>query len=326
MNINIDRKSKLPIYVQMKEQISSVIKREGLKDLRLPTQRELSENLNISRNTVSMAYAELEKEGIIQTHIGKGTFVTSPDKNLEGKTKKEILLRNIEHSVEEALGIGFSLDEYSTSVRKFIKEKKELMKYIKLVFVECNIEQTIYFSKHLQLDPHIKIIPVILFDIKNKNPKTMKEIDNADLIVTSFYHLDELKDILKECKDKIYGISLTLQMNTIVEIARVSDVSSIGIVTTSKQFREELMRSLDEVGVKFKKIFRLTNPSCNQLKQVVGKVDTVISSPQWRKEVARVIEESKRPVSIIEFVYTPDNTSINNLKIVLLELRKGERK
>ncbi|MCK4400702.1 GntR family transcriptional regulator [bacterium] len=325
MNLNIDRKSKLPIYVQMKEQINNIIKKEGLKDLRLPTQRELSENLNISRNTVSMAYAELEKEGIIQTHIGKGTFITSPE-NFIGLSKREILLRNIEHSVEEALRMEFSLDEYLIRVRKFIKEKKELMKYVRLVFVECNIEQTIYFSKHLRLDPHIKIIPIVLSDVRNKNPKAIKEINGANLIITSFYHLDELKDLLKECRDKIYGISLTLQMNTIVDIARVSDVSSIGIVTTSEKFREELIRSLDEIGVRFKKIFRLTNPSCSQLKQVVGKVDTVISSPQWRKEVARVIEQSKRQVSIIEFVYTPDNTSINNLRVMVLELRKKERK
>ena len=92
IKINIDRKSKLPIYVQIKEQISDIIKRERLKDMRLPTQRELSEYLNISRNTVSMAYAELEKEGIIQTHIGKGTFVTGSDRNLEGKTKKGKLI------------------------------------------------------------------------------------------------------------------------------------------------------------------------------------------------------------------------------------------
>lgn len=320
--ITINKKSKLPIYAQIKDQIMDLVKKKKIKSLQLPTERELSQNLNISRNTVSMAYAELEKEGIIRTQIGKGTFVAAPDKNLAMQTQKDILLRSIEHSVEEALGIGFSLDEYLKEVREFIKEKKKMMRYVKLVFAECNVEQTIYFSKNLNLDPHIKIMPVIIADIKNRHPQTMKEIADADLIVTSFYHLDELKDTLPLYQDKLYGISLTPRLTSIVEIAKVSNKESISIVTTSKQFREEVLRSLNEIDLKFKNIFKLVNPSQEQLKEVTDKVDTIIVSPQWRRQVEQIMEKRKKKINLVEFVYSPDKTSINNLKIMLLEQRK----
>lgn len=65
-----------PIYIQIKNHIKDMIKKgfiaEGSK---LPSTRELSSLLNVSRNSVINAYEELEYEGTIYSVKGKGTFV-----------------------------------------------------------------------------------------------------------------------------------------------------------------------------------------------------------------------------------------------------------
>lgn len=74
----IDLKSTKPIYEQiidfMKEQSLKGNLKEGDK---LPSVRQLASQLQVNPNTVSKAYIELERQKIIETIRGKGTFIKS---------------------------------------------------------------------------------------------------------------------------------------------------------------------------------------------------------------------------------------------------------
>ncbi len=76
---NLNRNSSAPLYSQAKEAIADYIDRAGLQpgDL-LPSERELSEELEISRLTVRKALDSLIREGRIVRQPGKGTFVSQP--------------------------------------------------------------------------------------------------------------------------------------------------------------------------------------------------------------------------------------------------------
>ncbi len=67
----------IPIYVQLREQISAAVGRGELAPgSRLPTMRQVAVALKIDLNTVQRAYAELEREGVLSKLRGVGTFVT----------------------------------------------------------------------------------------------------------------------------------------------------------------------------------------------------------------------------------------------------------
>lgn len=75
--INIDARSSTPIY----EQIINGVKELIIKGIlspgdKLPSVRELANELTTNPNTVSKAYAELERLKIIETLRGRGTFVS----------------------------------------------------------------------------------------------------------------------------------------------------------------------------------------------------------------------------------------------------------
>src|SRR5581483_2161284 len=66
----------VPIYVQLREQILAAIGRGALKPgSQLPTMRQVAVALKIDLNTVQRAYAELERDGILATVRGRGSFV-----------------------------------------------------------------------------------------------------------------------------------------------------------------------------------------------------------------------------------------------------------
>jgi len=81
--IRVDRTSRLSIYKQIKDQIRNMILNSLLPDGgRLPPTRELAKALGINRSTVVTAYNELIAEGLIHSHVGRGTVVSkkNPDK------------------------------------------------------------------------------------------------------------------------------------------------------------------------------------------------------------------------------------------------------
>ena len=76
--ILIDYKSRKPIYEQIIDSIKSLIDSGVLeRDDQLPSVRQLAQELAINPNTIQKAYGELEREGVIYSLKGRGSFVGS---------------------------------------------------------------------------------------------------------------------------------------------------------------------------------------------------------------------------------------------------------
>ena len=80
MNLFINAAGDKPMYEQVKDGIKEAIMNGELKahDL-MPSVRQLAADLNVSMITTKRAYADLEREGLIYTVAGKGTFVKLED-------------------------------------------------------------------------------------------------------------------------------------------------------------------------------------------------------------------------------------------------------
>lgn len=76
MRLKIDRTSKIPMYMQIKNQIRDKIYSKNFpKNYILSSERELSSILKVNRSTVIKAYEELKAEGLVDSKVGRGTFV-----------------------------------------------------------------------------------------------------------------------------------------------------------------------------------------------------------------------------------------------------------
>ncbi|WP_256874487.1 GntR family transcriptional regulator [Nostoc sp. C057] len=77
MNILLERQSPKPIYLQIRDRISHLIKSGALKSGdRLPSIRSLAESLQVNKLTVIEAYNVLEADGIVSARQGSGYFVS----------------------------------------------------------------------------------------------------------------------------------------------------------------------------------------------------------------------------------------------------------
>jgi GntR family transcriptional regulator len=94
MKLKIDPKSPLPLHAQIGEQIQLAIATGALEPgEQLPTVRQLSVDLKVNSNTVARVYAELERQGVLVTFRGRGSFVAErPKVSVDARTRRLRLL------------------------------------------------------------------------------------------------------------------------------------------------------------------------------------------------------------------------------------------
>jgi GntR family transcriptional regulator len=77
MQIHLSRSDERPLYVQIMDAVRRALVRGTLRpDDALPSVRDLASDLRVNPRTVSQAYAELERDGVVRVRHGKGTFVS----------------------------------------------------------------------------------------------------------------------------------------------------------------------------------------------------------------------------------------------------------
>jgi DNA-binding transcriptional MocR family regulator len=82
--LHLQPESHIPLYIQLRDQLRSLVHAGDLRPGdRIPASRELAQILGVHRTTVANAYAELEAEGLIQGHVGRGTFIRSNGNGLK---------------------------------------------------------------------------------------------------------------------------------------------------------------------------------------------------------------------------------------------------
>jgi len=104
MRFHVDFKSGKPVYLQLVDQVKSATASGALRrGAPLPSIRPLAETLRVNRNTVAKAYAELERQRVIETIAGKGCFVSdttgSPYKK---EARLDLLAKDLDAAVVQA--------------------------------------------------------------------------------------------------------------------------------------------------------------------------------------------------------------------------------
>lgn len=107
----LDMRSRKPIYEQLVDKMKELIMNEVIKpDEQLPSVRTLATQLTINPNTIQKAYRELETQGFIYSIKGKGNFV-NPNNQIRDIEKMEVVKKEIEKLIIEALYLGINADE-----------------------------------------------------------------------------------------------------------------------------------------------------------------------------------------------------------------------
>jgi GntR family transcriptional regulator len=124
MQFLIDNALDRPVYLQIIDQVKRDIALGRLAAAeRLPTVRQLAQQLAINPNTIAKAYRQLEQDGIIVTRAGAGAFVAGFDSVLSRAVRRKLICDEIDRILVEAFHM--QIDEptlrewFEAALRKF---------------------------------------------------------------------------------------------------------------------------------------------------------------------------------------------------------------
>ena len=123
MSLHVDTASRLPIYQQLVQQIREAIARGELRpEAGLPSVRQLSRELVVNPNTVARAYTELEREGLLVSHPGRGIYVAQPRNELTRAARDRRLTEQLDRWLTQAVHLGYSAEEVLALVTRRIRQ------------------------------------------------------------------------------------------------------------------------------------------------------------------------------------------------------------
>ncbi len=209
---------------------------------RLPTSREMAEELGVHRNTVAKAYKSLADLGLIFSTPGRGTFAAArlelDNRRLHAQQISERLAEDILRARRSNIsedGLRQTIDEHIATIYHAPPPRG--------AFVECNVEDLRVAVAEIEQQSDARLAPVLLDALAADSAGI---VANFDVIFTSLFHLLEVRELLADARPRrrIVGIHTQPDERGLAEIAQIEPDAHVGIVVSNsdgaRRFRAQL--------------------------------------------------------------------------------------
>ena len=122
IDIIISSNTSKPIYDQIATQIKAMIMNGELQTgAPLPSMRELAKSTHVSVITVKTAYENLQRDGFIETTVGRGSFVSAQNKDFVQEEQQKRAEEFLQQAAEIGRTYDISLDTLIEMLKIFYK-------------------------------------------------------------------------------------------------------------------------------------------------------------------------------------------------------------
>lgn len=304
--IKVSLHSDMPIYRQIVAQVTFMIETGGLGDGdRLPSTRLLADNLHINRNTVAHAYTELRDHGLVESRRRSGMVVIGSERARSSSAARDRAREVLEAAARECIGLGLQPAEIQSLVMNYaVRTAGDLLK---VSFVECNADRSTYFASELEKHLEITIKPLVLGEFE-------PETEHPDLVLTTFFHLAEVRALLRRPTTEVVAIVVAPHLQTLVQIAQVPNDRTVGIWYSSEDQAVSIRDSLTQSGITNIRVLDGTTDE-----DIDGVNLVVIPS-----ELPELKERLDGRVRVIEFGNVLDIASIRMVADVVRDLQAAK--
>ena len=125
MEIIISSNKGQPIYEHITSQIKAkVMSGELQTGDSIPSMRALAKSIHVSVTSVQKAYEDLQRDGFIETTVGRGSFITANNKDFYQEERQRQMEEHLQEAAEIARTSGISLGKTIDLLTMFYQEEE----------------------------------------------------------------------------------------------------------------------------------------------------------------------------------------------------------
>ncbi len=288
----LDKESKIPLYLQLKDQIKYHISTGGLQDgQQLPAVNALASELGINFETVRKAYKEIEKEGLISMQRAKGTLVTLHQGQAGAAKGAAISEHPAPSNFADLIGGQLRSGQSSAEIRRefdsalesAIAERNEQF----IIFTECNSLQVQEISAQLKDLLGIQVVPSLLSDLDRTLADLGGKPSRLRTIVTTAFHLNDVRAALGTRTVDVQVLVTNMSPDTRRKIDEIGSERKFGFICRDQ---ESIAVYNDLLKAEFGKKLKLASAHLGDeahVEAVLGSVDALLVTPPVYKEMKK---------------------------------------
>jgi GntR family transcriptional regulator len=318
--IHLDKHHRLPLYVQLKEQIKSLIIAGGLlPGDPLPGVRTMAAMLGVNQNTILKTLQDLAREGFVEISQGKRTCVASPPTNYptESRTAFQELVNRF---VEEATELGVPPDMIVAAVIGRTSQAAAAAAGVKGLLVDGNPETAQRYAQDLEKQLGIPFTGVHVQPLETHFDDYRELFLQTDLVVTPAHHRPEVEAIMeRHALDmaKLYTIGIAPMMKAVRDLLNIAPHGTIAVLAQFEEDARALGRSIAQAHAGSGETLYASVLDDARAREVIGQADIVVVSPRTRQKLRCEIPPEKR---VVTFVNDVDESSMAMLQDAIREL------
>ena len=288
-NIKTEQNNGIPIYKQIGDCIQEAIKNGTLPaGYKLPTVRDLAEEICISTGTVKHAYEYLEQLGVIEMIQGKGSYVLGAEENSFSRKDKAM------HAMDELFSklekLGFTPREMEIYINLKLKGLEEKYDVVKIAALDCNPESLQIIERQIS---RIGYAETAVFGLSHLEEIADKLNEEYDLVLTTSTHYGEVEPYIKNVKN-LGMMALMPSARTIIRLAKIPDNWNVGVVCASDTFANVVRENSLEIGDWAESMDSLLFGVDHKLKSYLKNKDAIILPKGYESFASREEREHIR--------------------------------
>ncbi len=242
MDLQINQKSRVPVHVQLEEQIKHLILTGRFAvGSRLPSIRALAGYLRINRNTVARVISDLEREGYVDSRRGSGVYVLEPPVDVEDLKRQEVLERVLDLAAAQSVPVEELAYALWARAGAGPQEKTPIL------FVECTASELEQFSEELEDQLPVTVERVLLGDLAQRT--SQDGVPPWHIAVTTFFHVHEVQEIMDPLGIETVALLAEANIASLQRLTELPTGTPVAVVGWGQTCMENLSRSIEGAGL-----------------------------------------------------------------------------
>lgn len=325
MHIQIDRHLVIPIYTQIVGQIQfGIVSGHLPSGAQLPSIRDLAQELNVAPMTITQAYQELKRLGLIEMRPGLGTFVADfsvqmahtpvPNRPLQ-------LRRMLRHTVAEARSMGFSEEEIRQIFLSLLTDSEGLFTNHTFVLVGLFPGALRIYADDLErrlVEDKVVFQPLTFAELENYLDYYLPRLDYTEALLVPLHQVQTLRDLLSsrgsDWDGAIIGLNFELRPSTLRAIEAIPMDYRIGIVSLLPEFVNTMIQGISSVRPLVVDPIVCLSSDMACLEKMSQQAQAIVYSSGANAAADILRSWLPKDIPIIEYLHTPNDNSAQRIR------------